>query len=74
MSIPADVREQLGNAMTSAGIPVPNSPRRWEKAETALKGVWASKYNDRAYYSLRKVRTRTATHLYWAWCTPVASS
>lgn len=21
----------------------------------ALKGVWASKYNDRAYYSLRKV-------------------
>ncbi len=24
-------------------------------AEAALKGVWASKYNDRAYYSMRKV-------------------
>jgi len=24
----------------------------------ALKGVWASKYNDRAYFSLRKVKKK----------------
>lgn len=41
--------------MESAGIPVPESEERWQMALTALKGVWASKYNDRAYYSLRKV-------------------
>ena len=48
-----------GQAMTPslpfppAGIPVPESEARWGQAMAALKGVWASKYNDRAYYSLR---------------------
>ena len=38
-----------------SGIPVPADEARWSEALSALKGVWASKYNDRAYYSLRKV-------------------
>ena len=37
----------------SVGIPVPENEARWSQALAALKGVWASKYNDRAYYSLR---------------------
>lgn len=37
-----------------AGIPPPEDESRWALATEALKGVWASKYNDRAYYSLRK--------------------
>ena len=40
--------------MTAAGIPAPSSEERWAAALEALKGVWASKYNDRAFYSLRK--------------------
>lgn len=40
--------------MAAAGIPVPDSEARWDLALGALKGVWASKYNDRAFYSLRK--------------------
>ena len=56
MTIPQSLRDEVSKGMEAAGIPVPNSPERWAKAEEALKGVWASKYNDRAYYSLRKVR------------------
>eukprot|EP00955_Chlamydomonas_euryale_P014060 151479-Chlamydomonas_euryale.AAC.2 len=41
--------------MSAAGVPPPDSEQRWSLAMEALKGVWASKYNDRAYYSLRKV-------------------
>ncbi len=37
-----------------AGIPPPENEARWALALEALRGVWASKYNDRAYYSLRK--------------------
>lgn len=37
-----------------AGIPVPESEERWGLALEALKGVWASQYNERAYYSMRK--------------------
>lgn len=36
------------------GIPPPETEERWALALEALRGVWASKYNDRAYYSLRK--------------------
>jgi alpha-glucan,water dikinase len=27
---------------------------KWDEAWAALKGVWASKWNDRAYYSCKK--------------------
>lgn len=38
-----------------AGIPRPESEERWAAADRAIIGVWASKFNDRAYYSMRKV-------------------
>lgn len=41
--------------MKDAGIPVPGDGSRWNQAIAALKGVWASKYNDRAYFSMKKV-------------------
>lgn len=34
---------------------MPDSDARWAQALEALRGVWASKYNDRAYYSMKKV-------------------
>lgn len=52
--VPAALREQLASRMAAAGIPIPDSEARWGAALEALKGVWASKYNDRAFYSLRK--------------------
>jgi len=55
VSVPKVAREQLMQAMKTAGIPLPDSVDRWAKAVEAIKGVWASKYNDRAYFSLRKI-------------------
>lgn len=52
--VPDTLRQQLADCMAAAGIPVPDSEARWAAALEALKGVWASKYNDRAFYSLRK--------------------
>lgn len=52
--VPPALREALATKMAAAGIPVPDSEERWAAALEALKGVWASKYNDRAFYSLRK--------------------
>ena len=40
--------------MAEAGIPVPETEEDWDRAVKALKGVWASKFNDRAYYAMRK--------------------
>lgn len=55
VSIPEELKNTLSASMESAGIPLPESPERWNQAMMALKGVWASKYNDRAYFSMRKV-------------------
>lgn len=49
-------------ARAHAGIPLPDSEERWSKALEAIKGVWASKYNDRAYISLRKVCARGSAY------------
>jgi alpha-glucan,water dikinase len=53
--VPEELKRQLAAAMGAAGIPAPPDEQRWQEALAALKGVWASKYNDRAYYSLKKV-------------------
>jgi hypothetical protein len=45
--VPGALREALAGAMKSSGIPPPESEERWGLALEALKGVWASKYNDR---------------------------
>lgn len=55
MKLPAVLRQELSAAMAAAGLPVPEGQERWEQAERALIGVWASKFNDRAFYSMRKV-------------------
>jgi alpha-glucan,water dikinase len=54
VSVPKELQESLRGAMQAAGIPVPEG-ERWEDALRSLKAVWASKYNERAFMSTRKV-------------------
>jgi len=54
VTVPHGLKDQMAKAMSESGILVPESEERWGMAFNALKGVWASKYNDRAFYSLRK--------------------
>ncbi|PRQ24233.1 putative phosphotransferase with paired acceptor [Rosa chinensis] len=44
--------------MQSSGMPWPGDEgeQRWEQAWLAIKKVWASKWNERAYFSTRKVK------------------
>ncbi|KFM28490.1 Alpha-glucan water dikinase, chloroplastic [Auxenochlorella protothecoides] len=58
VAVPSALRKELEAGMRAAGIPVPQNEERWEAALCALKAVWASKYNDRAFYSCRKVGLR----------------
>ncbi|GAB4820070.1 hypothetical protein N2152v2_007116 [Parachlorella kessleri] len=55
VAVPKDLQDSLKWDMAAAGIPVPQASDRWKAAMSALKAVWASKYNERAYYSTRKV-------------------
>mmetsp|Transcript_20854 Transcript_20854/g.62756 ORF Transcript_20854/g.62756 Transcript_20854/m.62756 type:complete len:1085 (+) Transcript_20854:1468-4722(+) len=55
VTVPEKLQTQLKAEMEMAGIPLPSSDQRWEQALTALKGVWASMYNERAMLSMRKV-------------------
>ncbi|KAK9119771.1 hypothetical protein Scep_017864 [Stephania cephalantha] len=50
--------EQLKQKMQNSGMPWPGDEgeQRWEQAWTAIKKVWASKWNERAYFSTRKVK------------------
>ncbi|KAI3430517.1 hypothetical protein D9Q98_005110 [Chlorella vulgaris] len=52
--VPSQLQEELKERMTEAGINVPQG-EQWDDAMHALKSVWASKYNDRAFLSCRKV-------------------
>ncbi|XVF02510.1 hypothetical protein REPUB_Repub04eG0181600 [Reevesia pubescens] len=55
---PPQLVQELKNKMLSSGLPWPGDEgeRRWEQAWTAIKKVWASKWNERAYFSTRKVK------------------
>jgi alpha-glucan,water dikinase len=55
LAMPRELRKALAKEMEAAGLPLPESDERWAAAERAIIGVWASKFNDRAYYSMRKV-------------------
>ncbi|KAL4422809.1 hypothetical protein ABPG75_009006 [Micractinium tetrahymenae] len=55
VQVPEELQAELREGMRAAGIPVPQSKEDWGAALHALKSVWASKYNDRAYVSTRKV-------------------
>lgn len=54
---PPELVEELKNTMKSSGMPWPGDEgeKRWQQAWTAIKKVWASKWNERAYFSTRKV-------------------
>lgn len=50
---PAEMLDEIEDAMLDAGIEPPEDEERWTSAWTALAAVWASKWNDRAFVSLR---------------------
>eukprot|EP00262_Sarcandra_glabra_P002083 TRINITY_DN1233_c0_g2_i1.p1 TRINITY_DN1233_c0_g2~~TRINITY_DN1233_c0_g2_i1.p1 ORF type:complete len:1456 (+),score=336.06 TRINITY_DN1233_c0_g2_i1:107-4474(+) len=56
--VPPQLVQELKDKMQSAGMPWPGDEgkQRWEKAWMAIKKVWASKWNERAYFSTRKVK------------------
>ncbi|KAG2256802.1 hypothetical protein Bca52824_076096 [Brassica carinata] len=55
---PAELVEELKNTMKSSDMPWPGDEgeQRWEQAWSAIKKVWASKWNERAYFSTKKVK------------------
>jgi alpha-glucan, water dikinase len=55
VTVPPQLEQALLQAMQGSNIPPPADDGRWDQALTALKSVWASKYNDRAYLSCKKV-------------------
>uniref|UniRef100_A0ACD6AE84 Uncharacterized protein n=1 Tax=Avena sativa TaxID=4498 RepID=A0ACD6AE84_AVESA len=58
LTAPAQLVKELKEKMLSSGMPWPGdeSDQRWEQAWMAIKKVWASKWNERAYFSTRKVK------------------
>jgi len=58
LTAPAQLVKELKEKMLSSGMPWPGdeSDQRWEQAWVAIKKVWASKWNERAYFSTRKVK------------------
>jgi alpha-glucan,water dikinase len=68
VAVPPDLRAELAAALTSSGIPPPENEERWMLAEQALKGVWASKYTERAFLSLRRRGIDFDKHVRMAVC------
>ncbi|CAK9158146.1 unnamed protein product [Ilex paraguariensis] len=58
LAAPPQLVEELKSKMQSSGMPWPGDEgqQRWEQAWMAIKKVWASKWNERAYFSTRKVK------------------
>ncbi|KAM0856328.1 hypothetical protein ACQ4PT_049161 [Festuca glaucescens] len=58
LTAPTQLVTELKEKMLSSGMPWPGdeSDQRWEQAWMAIKKVWASKWNERAYFSTRKVK------------------
>ncbi|GKA58375.1 alpha-glucan water dikinase 1, chloroplastic isoform X1, partial [Tanacetum coccineum] len=58
LSAPPELVLELKNVMLSSDMPWPGDEgdERWEQAWTAIKKVWASKWNERAYFSTKKVK------------------
>jgi alpha-glucan,water dikinase len=48
LGAPPELTRSFHDAMSKAGMPWPGD---WEKAWTSIKRVWASKWNERAYFS-----------------------
>jgi alpha-glucan,water dikinase len=58
LAAPPQLVEELKSTMQSCGMPWPGDEgqQRWEQAWFAIKKVWGSKWNERAYFSTRKVK------------------
>ncbi|XP_044491919.1 alpha-glucan water dikinase, chloroplastic isoform X2 [Mangifera indica] len=58
LEAPPQLVQELKTKMRSSGMPWPGDEgeQRWEQAWMAIKKVWASKWNERAYFSTRKVK------------------
>ncbi|KAM1170836.1 hypothetical protein ACFX15_020715 [Malus domestica] len=58
LAAPHQLVQELKTTMKGSGMPWPGDEgeQRWEQAWTAIKKVWASKWNERAYFSTRKVK------------------
>ncbi|XP_031271017.1 alpha-glucan water dikinase, chloroplastic isoform X2 [Pistacia vera] len=58
LEAPSPLVQELKTKMKSSGMPWPGDEgeQRWEQAWMAIKKVWASKWNERAYFSTRKVK------------------
>ncbi|KAF5450262.1 hypothetical protein F2P56_030628 [Juglans regia] len=58
LAAPTQLVQELKTKMQSSGMPWPGDEgeQRWEQAWIAIKKVWASKWNERAYFSTRKVK------------------
>jgi alpha-glucan,water dikinase len=58
LAAPSQLVQELKTKMQSSGMPWPGDEgeQRWEQAWIAIKKVWASKWNERAYFSTRKVK------------------
>ncbi|CAL0330850.1 unnamed protein product [Lupinus luteus] len=58
LNAPSQLVEELKVTMKNSGMPWPgdDGEQRWEQAWKAIKKVWGSKWNERAYFSTRKVK------------------
>ncbi|PPR85330.1 hypothetical protein GOBAR_AA35364 [Gossypium barbadense] len=58
LAAPPELVKELKTKMLSSGMPWPGDEgeQRWEQAWTAITKVWASKWNERAYFSTRKAK------------------
>ncbi|KAJ6799293.1 alpha-glucan water dikinase, chloroplastic isoform X2 [Iris pallida] len=58
LAAPPQLVQELKEKMQGSGMPWPGDEgeQRWEQAWVAIKKVWASKWNERAYFSTRKVK------------------
>ncbi|KAJ3692532.1 hypothetical protein LUZ60_012882 [Juncus effusus] len=58
LSPPPQLVEELKEKMKGSDMPWPGDEgqNRWEQAWMAIKKVWGSKWNERAYFSTRKVK------------------
>ncbi|KAK8298119.1 hypothetical protein V6Z12_D05G233800 [Gossypium hirsutum] len=58
MSVPVSLTTELTSKMKSARMPWPDKggDDQWNRAWQAIKKVWASKWNERAYISCKKAK------------------
>ncbi|XWS69047.1 hypothetical protein CRYUN_Cryun04dG0146200 [Craigia yunnanensis] len=58
LAAPPQLVQELKTKMLCSQMPWPGDEgeQRWEQAWTAIKKVWASKWNERAYFSTRKAK------------------